>query len=54
MGLWELRRPLHRCSGNAVLVIMIAPFNTGVYGEMWEVAQSNKVVCQFYVYIQVP
>ncbi len=33
---------------------MMAPFNTGVYGEMWEVAQSNKVVCQFYVYIQVP
>lgn len=35
-------------------VDMIAPFNTGTYGEMWEVAQSNKVVCQFYVYIAVP
>jgi uncharacterized protein YraI len=35
-------------------VPMIAPFNMGMYGEMWEVAQSNQVVCQFYVYIQVP
>jgi len=35
-------------------VPMIAPFNIGTYGEMWEVARSNQVICQFYVYIQVP
>jgi uncharacterized protein YraI len=35
-------------------VSMIAPYNTGTYGEMWEVARSNQVICQFYVYIQVP
>jgi uncharacterized protein YraI len=36
-------------------VPMIAPFNTGTYGEMWEVgAGSKKTICQFYVYINVP
>ena len=36
-------------------VPMIAPFNTGTYGEMWEVgAGSKKTLCQFYVYINVP
>lgn len=35
-------------------VPMIAPFNMGAYGELWEVARSNQVICQFYVYIQVP
>jgi uncharacterized protein YraI len=33
---------------------MIAPFNAGTYGEMWEIAQGSKQVCQFYVYINVP
>lgn len=35
-------------------VDMIAPYSTGAYGEAWEVVQSNKIVCQFYVYITVP
>jgi len=36
-------------------VPMIAPWNKGTYGEMWEVgAGSKKVICQFYVYITVP
>jgi uncharacterized protein YraI len=35
-------------------VPMIAPFSSGTYGELWKVAQSNQVICQFYVYIQVP
>ncbi len=36
-------------------VPMIAPWNMGTYGEMWEVgAGSKKTICQFYVYITVP
>ena len=36
-------------------VPMIAPWNKGTYGEMWEVgAGSKKIICQFYVYINVP
>jgi uncharacterized protein YraI len=35
-------------------VSMIAPFNTGTYGEMWQVNQGSQVFCQFYVYITVP
>jgi hypothetical protein len=35
-------------------VTMIAPFETGVYGEVWEVAQGSQPICQFYVYINVP
>ncbi len=36
-------------------VPMIAPWNMGTYGEMWEVgAGSQKTICQFYVYINVP
>ena len=35
-------------------VSMIAPYNTGTYGEMWEVGMGSKVMCQFYVYITVP
>jgi len=34
-------------------VPMIAPFNSGVYGELWQVVLGNQPVCQFYVYIQV-
>jgi uncharacterized protein YraI len=34
-------------------VPMIAPFEPGVYGEAWEVGQGSKVLCQFYVYIEV-
>jgi hypothetical protein len=33
---------------------MIAPFNAGNYGEMWQVQQGSQVLCQFYVYITVP
>lgn len=35
-------------------VSMIAPFNAGKYGEVWELAQGSKQICQFYVYITVP
>jgi uncharacterized protein YraI len=35
-------------------VSMIAPFNGGTYGEMWQVQQGSQVLCQFYVYITVP
>ncbi len=35
-------------------VSMIAPFNSGTYGEQWQVQQGSKVLCQFYVYITVP
>jgi uncharacterized protein YraI len=35
-------------------VSMIAPFNAGQYGEMWQVQQGGQVLCQFYVYITVP
>lgn len=33
---------------------MIAPFDTGTYGELWEIVQGNQQICQFYVYITVP
>jgi hypothetical protein len=32
---------------------MIAPFDPGVYGEMWQVILGNQTVCQFYVFIEV-
>jgi uncharacterized protein YraI len=35
-------------------VAMIAPWNKGTYGEMWEVGSGSKTICQFYVYINVP
>lgn len=35
-------------------VSMIAPFNSGQYGEGWQVVQGSQVLCQFYVYITVP
>jgi uncharacterized protein YraI len=35
-------------------VPMIAPWNKGTYGEMWEVGSGQKVICQFYIYINVP
>jgi uncharacterized protein YraI len=34
-------------------VPMIAPFEPGVYGELWQVVQGNQTVCEFYVYINV-
>ena len=35
-------------------VPMIAPWNTGTYGELWEVGSGSKTICQFYLYINVP
>jgi len=35
-------------------VSMIAPFDPGTYGELWEVAMGSQQFCQFYVYITVP
>jgi len=34
-------------------VPMIAPFDAGSYGEVWQVVLGNQPVCEFYVYIQV-
>jgi hypothetical protein len=33
---------------------MIAPFNAGTYGELWQLSQGSQQICQFYVYITVP
>jgi hypothetical protein len=38
----------------SLTVPMIAPFNARTYGEIWEIAQGNQQICQFYVYISVP
>ena len=35
-------------------VPMIAPWNAGTYGELWEVGSGQKTICQFYIYINVP
>jgi len=35
-------------------VSMIAPYDAGTYGEMWEVGMGSQVFCQFYMYINVP
>ena len=35
-------------------VSMIAPFDAGTYGELWELSVGGGVICQFYVYIEVP
>ena len=34
-------------------VPMIAPFDPGVFGELWQVSQGSQIICQFYVYINV-
>ncbi len=34
-------------------VPMIAPFDAGAYGEVWQVVFGNQPICEFYVYIQV-
>lgn len=36
-----------------ISVPMIAPFEPGFYGEAWQVAVGNQMVCPFYVYIEV-
>jgi hypothetical protein len=35
-------------------VPMISPFDTGSYGELWQVAWGGSLLCEFYVYITVP
>ncbi len=34
-------------------VPMIAPFEAGIYGEVWQVILGSQAVCEFYVYISV-
>jgi hypothetical protein len=34
-------------------VSMIAPFDPGQYGEVWQVVHGSQPVCEFYVYINV-
>ncbi len=36
-----------------IILPMIAPFDPGTYGELWQIALGNQAVCQFYVYIEV-
>ncbi len=35
-------------------VTMLAPFSAGSYGEVWELVNGNRQLCQFSVYITVP
>ena len=35
-------------------VSMFAPFGTGPYGELWRIQQGSSVLCQFWIYINVP
>ncbi len=35
-------------------VPMISPFDSGSYGELWQVAWGGSLLCEFYVYISVP
>jgi uncharacterized protein YraI len=35
-------------------VPMISPFDSGSYGELWQVAWGGSLLCEFYVYITVP
>jgi hypothetical protein len=35
-------------------VSMIAPYDSGTYGELWEAGMGSTSFCQFYVYITVP
>ena len=35
-------------------VSMLAPFSAGNYGEVWELVNGNRQICQFSVYITVP
>jgi hypothetical protein len=35
-------------------VPMLAPYDAGTYGELWQIASGKRAVCQFWVYINVP
>jgi hypothetical protein len=35
-------------------VSMIAPYNGGTYGELWELGSGSLTICQFDVYVNVP
>ncbi len=37
----------------SVSVPMIAPFDPGTYGELWQLVLGNQPICQFYIYINV-
>ena len=52
--LYDLTANVNSGSTYNFTVSMIAPFNAGTYGEMWQVQQGGQVFCQFYVYITVP
>ncbi len=32
---------------------MLAPYDPGTYGELWQIASGSQVVCQFWIYINV-
>jgi uncharacterized protein YraI len=53
-GVYDLTTSVEPAATYNFTVSMIAPFNTGVYGELWEVALGSQSICQFYVYISVP
>lgn len=52
--LYDLTANINAGANYNFTVSMIAPFNSGNYGEMWQVQQGSQVFCQFYVYITVP
>jgi uncharacterized protein YraI len=52
--LYDLTANVNSGANYNFTVSMIAPFNSGQYGEMWQVQQGSQVLCQFYVYITVP
>lgn len=51
--LYDLATSVEPGSSYEFSVPMIAPFDPGVYGELWQVVLSNQTVCPFYVYIEV-
>lgn len=50
--LYDLATTVEPGSSYEFTVPMIAPYDPGVYGELWQVALGNQPICQFYVYIE--
>lgn len=51
--LYDLSSEVAPGSTYSFTVPMIAPYDPGVYGELWQVVLGNQPVCQFYVYVEV-
>jgi hypothetical protein len=50
---YDLTNPVEPGMNYNFSVPMIAPFDPGAYGEVWQVVFGNQPVCEFYVYVQV-